>query len=702
MRRLIFILLFICVLGETHSFAAVSEIRRARVKISEEEMIEQTESLVRQEKWSEAEEKLGIYLRENALEEAFLPKINSLRKQIALEIAKAAARKKNWELAQKEFEIVLEIEPDNVKVARRLKEIEQFRRELEEFKTRVSNQTLQTDVRKKWSEDMGDTAAPDVQYPIVECVPMTRKNDFDIQQKLNFIFLPKVDFKDARIEDVAVFLTTRSREFDPNKSGVAFLVQDEARRQAKKISVSLRDMPLYEILKYVSQLADVKYRIENQAVFIEPMKTSTQALATREFSVRQQFVIPQMELMCLDDDYNNLPAQATKVVAEKLDAETVKKVLEKRGIVFQDPKDEISLPDGTTRKPRADEYPFAMYSPSTGILTVRNTQEQIDFLEQLILSDSADQGRSKLIKVETRVLEINQTDLDELGVNWSLNGGMLPIGAFSLPGGQSGTHIKLSGAAGETNLEGANDLPQSNLDNFIGNNQGISENTLAIQGLLDGVTFQAVLNALSQKKSANLVSAPTILVNSGGGNAVIEVVREFIYPTAFDPPQVKLYRKDRYGGDEAILERVIVPSWPSEFKTPGRKVGVSIRVTKAQADHENKNVSLELKPKITDFDGFIDYGAPILSVDNHIRVPIFTVRAFDEGFKLNIKDGYTMVLGGLIREDVQTIDDKVPVLGDIPLLGYLFRKKTERAIRKNLILFVTPRILQPNGAPINP
>jgi general secretion pathway protein D len=60
-----------------------------------------------------------------------------------------------------------------------------------------------------------------------------------------------------------------------------------------------------------------------------------------------------------------------------------------------------------------------------------------------------------------------------------------------------------------------------------------------------------------------------------------------------------------------------------------------------------------------------------------------------------------MVLGGLIREDISTIDDKVPILGDIPLVGRLFRSKGEQAVKKNLLMFVSVRILRPDGEPFN-
>ena len=61
-----------------------------------------------------------------------------------------------------------------------------------------------------------------------------------------------------------------------------------------------------------------------------------------------------------------------------------------------------------------------------------------------------------------------------------------------------------------------------------------------------------------------------------------------------------------------------------------------------------------------------------------------------------------MALGGLIREDVQKVNDKVPVLGDIPLAGALFRSEIDQKIKQNLIVFVTARLMDAAGQQLRP
>jgi general secretion pathway protein D len=60
-----------------------------------------------------------------------------------------------------------------------------------------------------------------------------------------------------------------------------------------------------------------------------------------------------------------------------------------------------------------------------------------------------------------------------------------------------------------------------------------------------------------------------------------------------------------------------------------------------------------------------------------------------------------VVLGGLMREDVQKTEDKVPIIGDIPLVGRLFRTNVDQHIKRNLIIFVTAHLVTPGGLPLN-
>ena len=64
---------------------------------------------------------------------------------------------------------------------------------------------------------------------------------------------------------------------------------------------------------------------------------------------------------------------------------------------------------------------------------------------------------------------------------------------------------------------------------------------------------------------------------------------------------------------------------------------------------------------------------------------------------VSVWDGQTVVLGGLMREDVQKTEDRTPIIGDIPLVGRLFRTNVDQHIKRNLVIFVTARLVTPAG-----
>jgi len=66
-----------------------------------------------------------------------------------------------------------------------------------------------------------------------------------------------------------------------------------------------------------------------------------------------------------------------------------------------------------------------------------------------------------------------------------------------------------------------------------------------------------------------------------------------------------------------------------------------------------------------------------------------------------VYDGSTVVLGGLMREDVQKTEDRTPIIGDIPIVGRLFRTNVDQHIKRNLVIFVTAHLVTPAGTPFN-
>jgi general secretion pathway protein D len=248
-----------------------------------------------------------------------------------------------------------------------------------------------------------------------------------------------------------------------------------------------------------------------------------------------------------------------------------------------------------------------------------------------------------------------------------------------------------------------------------------SPGVFGISGVFTNPQFQMVIRALSQQKGVDLMSAPKVTTKSGI-KATIKVIREFPYPTAFNPPQVPPPTTGSQSSSTTPASGIVVtsgavtPSTPSEFEK--RDLGVSLEV-EPQVGADNYTIDLSLSPEVVEFDGFVNYGSsingprynpasiaagnpsgivPFVITPNVINQPIFSVRKVTTS--VSIWDGQTVALGGLIREDVQKVNDKVPILGDIPLAGRLFRSNVDQKIKKNLIVFVTARLMNAEGQPL--
>ena len=204
---------------------------------------------------------------------------------------------------------------------------------------------------------------------------------------------------------------------------------------------------------------------------------------------------------------------------------------------------------------------------------------------------------------------------------------------------------------------------------------------------------------------------------------MIEIVREFRYPTQFTEPKVPDI--SGHGSSNTttttIALPVVGPSTPSNFET--RNTGVTLEVEPVVGP-DGVTIDLNLVPQVVEFEGFINYGSPIKTVnpallnfiagstssltgltqaitltDNVINQPIFSTRKVTTS--VSVWDGQTVVLGGLMREDVQKVEDRTPFLGDIPMVGRFFRTNVDQHIKRNLIIFVTARLVNPAGQPVN-
>lgn len=359
----------------------------------------------------------------------------------------------------------------------------------------------------------------------------------------------------------------------------------------------------------------------------------------------------------------------------------------------------------------------------------------------------------------TKFVEVTQENTEELGFDWIVTpfsvsndrstflGGGTNYGTGSTsdsftqsPGGVTGWPVNsgsdtINGLVTGGNRTGDYAITKNSVDNLLNSTnrseasqKNAAPGIMSLTGIYDEGSFQMLMRGLSQKKGSDVLTAPSVTAKSGE-TAKIEIIREFWYPTEYEPPELPNsvgnsgYNNGYgYGNNGNIVDGLLgnqiqpqISSFPVTPATPGvfemKPVGVTLEVVPTIGDNKYI-IDLNFKPSIVEFEGFVNYGSPIQSTgvgsdgkpmsltltENRIEQPIFSKRSVETS--LFIYDGHTVAIGGLITENVQTVEDKVPIFGDLPLIGRFFRSNSDNHIKKNLMIFVTGQIIDATGQPV--
>jgi general secretion pathway protein D len=198
--------------------------------------------------------------------------------------------------------------------------------------------------------------------------------------------------------------------------------------------------------------------------------------------------------------------------------------------------------------------------------------------------------------------------------------------------------------------------------------------------------------------------------------AKIEVIREFIYPTEYDPPELPNsvgggggdFNNDNGDGGGNNGTFPVTPANPAAFDM--KPVG-SVLEGEPVVSSDAKIVEVNLEAVHREFVGFVNYGTPITSfvgndprnrvviTANRILQPVFETRRIKNS--TSVYDGQTILIGGMLTDEAQIVEDKVPLLGDVPLIGRFFKSNVNEQSRRVLLIFLTVRTLDPSGRPVS-
>ena len=685
--------------------------------------------------------------------------LDNVRKvELALKTAQGFVEIGDFDNAEKEYYKVLNADPYNKAARFGMEDVEQERMDYYEHAYNHTRAAFIRQIAAAWESPVPATVTAD--GVLSETVGDTSTDRIaEIENKLKTIIIPSVEFVSTPLSDAIDFLRSRAQELDPDPDptgrGVDIILQTGSSGgggvapaptaapggggdlgfdtgaaaapapssfggggvESTPITLQLSNVPLVEALRYTLALANLKYKVEPNAVVVVPISTPDQELYTNTYVVPPNFLSqggggdggaaagPVDPFAAAPAAGNTGPPQVRK---------SAKEVLESYGITF-------------------GQGASATFNPQTSQLIVRQTQDQMELVEAVISSMVG--NAQKQIFITSKFVEISEEVGKELGFDWLLGAFNLGTSGVFAGGGTSGftdavsnenfTFVQPGASSPVGNnpvtaglRSGQQGIASDSIDGLIAEAAGATSSTnpvapavFGIAGVFTDPQFQVMIRALNAHKGVDLLSAPSVLARSGQ-RAQIEVIREFIYPTEYDPPEIPTNFGGGGGtGVNVITTFPVTPATPAAFET--RNTGVTLEVDPVIGGDEF-TIDLNLAPEVVEFEGFINYGSPINTVnlspgagiiqpstvpltDNEILMPVFSTRKVTT--QVTIWDGQTVALGGLIREDIQDVQDKVPVLGDFPIVGRLFRSDVELHLKRNLTIFVTAELVDPAGRP---
>ena len=506
-------------------------------------------------------------------------------------------------------------------------------------------------------------------------------------------------------------------------------------------NISLTWVTLKEALDMVCMVTNTKYIVRGKNVIVVPNTFVEGEMETRTYNVMGDLMDKvsgvQADLQASSDfgsssgdDWGSMDSASLSTGGGSATPDQLKGFFQELGVPFE----------GDAR---------IVYLPTIGKLRVTNTAQNLAIFEGILEELNVTPYQ---IEVEARFVEVSQEDLNSLGFEWQLNSDIVgtigsgidwadsaitgnPSGGSGAGGiGATGDHVFRPGSisgTGDGNVavhggsfnNGMRFLGDSstyaNRINLSGATLAPNDEFLGFSAVFGRMDVSLILHMLAQRTDTDMLSSPKVLARPNE-EALIRVVTEWIYPTEFDVTE--LDNDDNNddnnnwgignGGTTVQAPPVKFAVEPQSFEK--QDVGVSLQVI-PQVSQEGQMINLTVAPKVVEYLGDFEYGMQVPYVQygmtggvvtsaevEYYQVsmpqPMFHFREINTS--LSVYNGSTVVMGGLITESRNSFEDKIPILGDLPFIGFLFRSTGEYSEKRNLLVFLTARLVDPAGRPL--
>jgi type II secretory pathway component GspD/PulD (secretin) len=320
----------------------------------------------------------------------------------------------------------------------------------------------------------------------------------------------------------------------------------------------------------------------------------------------------------------------------------------------------------------------------TSQLIVVGTEKEIAAVDDLVTRLDT---QTKEVLIEAKLVELSKNPTSAKGIDWS---GTLQAQHVYFGNGSGFFQTPTAATLGTPSQANLITLPGGTV---VGTNiTSGTPPTPASPGLLNGILSpgnpaQPMLTANSQSG----FNPQTFFLNADGVSAVLSFLN-----TEADAKVLSTPRAVTLDNQEAILSVVTAePIFKTTAGTQGSPGGAEISYTNlgtilrvTPRISANSTINLRVIPEVSDLGGTITKTVSGLTS----QADFFDIRKVDT--RVLIPSGNTLVMGGLVSDNSTKGNTKVPLLGDIPLLGWAFRQETKAQNKRNLLIFITPTIVQ--------
>jgi len=428
--------------------------------------------------------------------------------------------------------------------------------------------------------------------------------------------------------------------------------EEEDKNDEQKVNLETSDnTSLYEILKSLCSVSNTAFTVEEHAVIVTPKDRTLGAMELKTYAV------------------NSAANLTTDSIRDVLKAKCGENIFPKGSHIY--------------------------YNAETRRVCITNTADN-----QRVLGEALEKyfvQQVPQVQIQIKLIDINQNDLDELAFNWQLQVNTKQATQGKPDGWYNGTDANTKTNTSKFIMGENNSL----LRYYQKSSEGISANAGNIDDSFltwawqngNGTRIVASMFAMNQADSTDVLQSPRVTVKDGQ-TATIKMVENHNYP---DKEWTQI---DSVSSEYAYYAGTAQPDLSQE-----EELGINFTV-QPTIDLDRQLITVPVHVPFKTFSQWLSFDTRNYDDEGNVEDGAYYQMAIlntpEIKTRVTVHDGDTVIVGGIISDSTKTLNDKIPILGDIPFIGRFFQSKGTTSEKRNLLVFLTCRLVKPDGSPMFP